>query len=295
MKIIYIACPLASGLKSKFAGAMSPFNSLSVFEHFNLARKPFVAALCAAAALAGPTGHYNNNQHNHSYGYQHGGHYPHAHQTSSSYDPWTGATSSTTSDKAKWFSPYQQYSSPKIKYTGGTSKETEFAQCYATSVATALTTITTDYSPKYQFLFQFAQAPGKTTTMKWFADIIGVTTKSYQVALTEYGRVLNKPTDTTIANVFSNAGVSGNAECANMGNEWRPLGEKDKYGRINPFQDPQRGRIQIVKTQDSGANSTGPTTGNIQANILINLSGPTSIMGRGIKVFEATETATPLD
>ena len=97
--------------------------------------KSFIAALCAAAAAAGPTGYgYNNNQHNHSYGYQHGGHYPHAHQTSSSYDPWTGTNSQSTSDKAKWFSPYQQYSSPKIKYTGGTSKETEFAQCYARSI-----------------------------------------------------------------------------------------------------------------------------------------------------------------
>ena len=148
--------------------------------------KSFIAALCAAAAAAGPTGYgYNNNQHNHSYGYQHGGHYPHAHQTSSSYDPWTGTSSATTSDKAKWFPPYQQYSSPKIKYTGGTSKETEFAQCYARSIAiksfTAATAINqgaavtiADPTPAQQFLFQFAQAPGKTTTMKWFAETQGI-------------------------------------------------------------------------------------------------------------------------
>ena len=139
--------------------------------------------------------------------------------------------------------------------------------------------------------------------MKWFAKISAVTSASYQVALTEYGRVLNKQATTGAANTFekagiaeaSTAGATDKRECANMGNEWRPLGEKDKYGRINPFQDPQRGRIQIITTTTSGANSVGPTTGNIQANILINLSGPTSIMGRGLKVFTATETATPLD
>lgn len=82
-----------------------------------------------------------------------------------------------------------------------------------------------------------------------------------------------------------------------MGNEWRPLGEKDKYGRINPFQDPQRGRIQIITTANDAVNvANGATpTDNIQANILINLSGSTSIMGRGIKVFPATDAITPTD
>ena len=139
--------------------------------------------------------------------------------------------------------------------------------------------------------------------MKWFAKIKGVTTANYQLALTEYGRVLNKQATTGASNTFekagiaeaSTAGASDKRECANMGNEWRPLGEKDKYGRINPFQDPQRGRIQMVTTTTSSSDSVGPTTGNIQANILINLSGPTSIMGRGIKVFTATDTATPTD
>jgi hypothetical protein len=81
-----------------------------------------------------------------------------------------------------------------------------------------------------------------------------------------------------------------------MGNEWRPLGEKDKYGRINPFQDPQRGRIQIIKTINAAVVTNGvQPTNNIQANILLNLSGSTSIMGRGIKVFAATDSATPTD
>ena len=81
-----------------------------------------------------------------------------------------------------------------------------------------------------------------------------------------------------------------------MGKEWRPLGEKDKYGRPNPFQDPQRGRIQIITTIQEATAQLGigkrgvtPIDGtNLQNNILINLSGPTSIMGRGLKVFEQT-------
>lgn len=80
-----------------------------------------------------------------------------------------------------------------------------------------------------------------------------------------------------------------------MGNEWRPLGEKDKYGRINPFQDPQRGRIKIITNIATATGTTQPSTTNIQSNILINLSGPTSVMGRGIKVFLATDATTPAD
>lgn len=80
-----------------------------------------------------------------------------------------------------------------------------------------------------------------------------------------------------------------------MGNEWRPLGEKDKYGRVNPFQDPQRGRIQIITTTTTNTTDGIQPTDNIQANILINLSGSTSIMGRGIKVFAATDAVTPTD
>ena len=75
--------------------------------------KTFLAAV-AAAAVQGAE----------SYGYGH----PHYHtQTSSSYDPWT--TSSTSTSTTGWYSPYQQYSPPKIAYKGGSSKVTEFAIC----------------------------------------------------------------------------------------------------------------------------------------------------------------------
>jgi hypothetical protein len=71
-------------------------------------------AAVAAAAVQGAE----------SYGYGH----PHYHtQTSSSYDPWT--TTSTSSSTTGWYSPYQQYSPPKIAYKGGSSKVTEFAIC----------------------------------------------------------------------------------------------------------------------------------------------------------------------
>jgi hypothetical protein len=75
--------------------------------------KAFIASV-AAVAVQGAE----------SYGHGH----PHYHtQTSSSYDPWT--TTSTSSSTTGWYSPYQQYSPPKIAYKGGSSKVTEFAIC----------------------------------------------------------------------------------------------------------------------------------------------------------------------
>ena len=79
--------------------------------------RSFIAAV-AAVAVQGAE----------SYGYGYG--HPHYHtQTSSSYDPWT--TTSTATSTTGWYSPYQQYSPPKIAYKGGSSKVTEFATCQA--------------------------------------------------------------------------------------------------------------------------------------------------------------------
>lgn len=163
-----------------------------------------------------------------------------------------------------------------------------------------------DYTPQAQWLYQFAQSPGKTTTMKWFANIRNPNLQgndqaaaNYQAVLTEFGNIIPARETANLANdvlMFENTGVF-NKQCNQMGKEWRPLGELDRYGRPNPFQDPQRGRIQIVTTiQQANSDAVGvgkkgvtPTDGsNIQHNILINLSGPTSIMGRGLKVFEQT-------
>ena len=57
--------------------------------NLNIMKTYFAALLAAAAAATSAEGGYRNNQHNHSSGYQHGGSYPHAHQTHPAYDPWT--------------------------------------------------------------------------------------------------------------------------------------------------------------------------------------------------------------
>ena len=96
----------------------------------------------------------------------------------------------------------------------------------------------------------------------------------------EYANLANLSTSTTI-----------NYRCGNMGNQFRPLKEVDKYGRVNPFQDPARGVIpeQSAGTVLSTANTGGTITANTKTrNLLISLSGKDSIIGRGIAVYNKT-------
>ena len=111
--------------------------------------KSFVAA-CAAAVVAAD-----------SYGHGHYGHHHHpSYQTSSTYDPWTASQSVGASTTTGWYSPYQQYSPPKIAFNPGTSKETEFAICQFDTTAHSIISSGTDSYIK------FAQAPGKATSVK---------------------------------------------------------------------------------------------------------------------------------
>ena len=81
--------------------------------------KTFLAALAAVVVQASET-------EAEGYGYGRGLH-RYSTSTSGTYDPWT--VSSTPTSTSGWYSPYQQYSPPKIPYTGGNSKVTEFATC----------------------------------------------------------------------------------------------------------------------------------------------------------------------
>ena len=81
--------------------------------------KTFLACLVAAAVQA-------TEAETEGYGYGRAPRHYHT-QTSGSYDPWT--VSSTPTSTSGWYSPYQQYSPPKIAYKGGSSKVTEFATC----------------------------------------------------------------------------------------------------------------------------------------------------------------------
>ena len=85
--------------------------------------------------------------------------------------------------------------------------------------------------------------------------------------------------------------VSGNVlqisdpddQCKEVGPEYNPLTEYDADGRINPFQDPKRGRIERFLIPDGNQahdGTIGVTTEPI--NLLQNLEGPKSIMGRSL-------------
>ena len=89
------------------------------------------------------------------------------------------------------------------------------------------------------------------------------------------------------------AGTATNttAACRNMGNQFRPLKEVDKYGRVNPFQDPTRGVISSIAAGNttSAGTAAGTITANTKTrNLLISLSGKDSIIGRGIAVYNTT-------
>ena len=287
--------------------------------------KTFLAAV-AAAAVQGAE----------SYGYGH----PHYHtQTSSSYDPWT--TTSTSTSTTGWYSPYQQYSPPKIAYKGGSSKVTEFAICQVYQSTNNPITITPQTSQTLSAAnapighgnalsatgctqttlsttncftvgqsrltteLQFAQAPGKTTSLniKNFTNeglfsagtqgtaatpTTNAAAQSYEFRLMEYGQLL------------AGTGTTNNFACGNMGNQFRPLKEVDKYGRVNPFQDPNRGvipaqsagAITLTAATVTGNNGGDITDGTKVRNLLISLSGKDSIIGRGIAVYNKTPVSS---
>ena len=110
--------------------------------------KSFIAA-CAASAVA-------------AHGYSSHHHHP-SYQTSSTYDPWTASQSVGVSTTTGWYSPYQQYSPPKIAFNPGTSKETEFAICQFPKQEGLMST--PSVADKGAFI-KFAQAPGKATSVK---------------------------------------------------------------------------------------------------------------------------------
>lgn len=79
-------------------------------------------------------------------------------------------------------------------------------------------------------------------------------------------------------------------DCSGGGIEFNPLHEADEYGNPNPYQDPTRGRFDLVKTDASGAADA------MQEELLQNLSGHNSLLGRSLTValrFEVTPDPTP--
>lgn len=52
---------------------------------------------------------------------------------------------------------------------------------------------------------------------------------------------------------FASIRGGGVNDCVNIGEEFNPLLEKDKMGRLNPYADPTRGRINDITLSTAGS------------------------------------------
>ena len=159
-------------------------------------------------------------------------------------------------DRTGWFSYYAQYSDPEIHWHPGTSFEPVYAQCIikATGENTEEGTI------------QMAQYPGSGTAFRY--NLTGMDVD------TEYGIRVN---------VLGTLGT----DCAKVGGEFNPLAEINQWGMWNPTQDPTRGRVIPVTSDDLGLIDMTE-----EKPILVNLSGHASIVGRSLN-FYAGKDETP--
>lgn len=98
---------------------------------------------------------------------------------------------------------------------------------------------------------------------------------------------LTATANTTYAFRIREYGLKTNG-CADQGDEYNPLLEKDALNRVNPYQDTTRGRIENVTT-NTGLNNTGTVTDALDQDVLVNLSGPDSIIGRGITIYSRND------
>lgn len=82
--------------------------------------------------------------------------------------------------------------------------------------------------------------------------------------------------------------IGDGTTCDEVGEEYNPLAEIDKYGNQNPYQDPARGTINARKltTDGSGAITVAPSS---EAVILQNLEGKDGIIGRSITLLDAAD------
>ena len=150
-------------------------------------------------------------------------------------------------DKSTWYNKYQQYSNPKIAYKPTTRSKTTYATCDFTG---------TDR-------IQLAQMPGKAVMARINLQDLPDTADTYAIRVQEC--------------------ATTGAGCDNLGDEYNPLTEKDKLGRANPYQDPSRGRFENISV--TGVDPDRDVTDLIQKDILLNILGPNSIMGRSIALY----------
>jgi len=166
-----------------------------------------------------------------------------------------------------WYSPYQQYSPIQIKYVP-VAKEPVF------SIFELMPT-TAAAGPTIDSTIQIAQLPGKPAIVQ--QKLNDITSAALSATQTFKIRI----------NTLGKLGV----DCADVGEEFNPMTEKDKYGRANPFQDPKRGRID-----DCVPAATTPfACDTVQPYLLQNLAGDESLIGRSLTVWlEDSDDTNPM-
>ena len=154
-------------------------------------------------------------------------------------------------DKSDWYGPYQQYSPVRIPYLPGTATTTQYAICD-----------TGTYGNNFSGKIEFAQRPGKATQTKTNitsgtnggtfgqAGFVNYGSRTYRMIVTEYGDC------TTPLSTFSTTdrSLTNRSSTPPAGDEFNPLAERDRLNRLNPYQDPKRGRISEV-TSSAGDNA----------------------------------------
>ena len=154
-------------------------------------------------------------------------------------EPWTDPAAGV--DKSTWYKTYQQYSPARIAYKP-TAKYPIFAVCELASG-----------------FVEFAQVPGKAVMIRSEAGLALVADTTYELKLREYGKIQR---------------TGGGGVCEAGGLEFNPLTEVDKYGQVNPYQDPARGRIDDITADDTGLSVF------LQKDLLQNIDGKDGILGR---------------
>ena len=172
------------------------------------------------------------------------------------FNPWAteeaAAEDEDAVDTTGWYSPTMQYSPPKIAFKP-TATYPVFGICEINTASSITGTL------------QLAQLPGKATLYQ--VNLSAATPLStIQVQIKENGKV---------------GSGEGLPDCADAtGSEFNPLSEIDKYGNLNPFQDPSRGRIADLVGDETSEITVAPTF------VLQNLTGKDGILGRAITLLD---------
>lgn len=152
-----------------------------------------------------------------------------------------------------WWSHDQQYSPARIAYKPSAARVPIYGIC---EVAGAM------YNDE-DGLIQFAQMPGGAITVKFDLNNLDTETE-YRVQVNQKGRL--------------------GMDCMATGGEFWPMEEKDPYtGEANPYQDPSRGRISNITSDEHGDYE------GMEQHVLLNMAGVEAIIGRSVSLFVGEE------